>query len=83
MIRLREFLNMIDANFCSVELDALDRHMLVTGNKSDLLSVLSLATLGRYVVSFSPSGEPYALSVTVADVEDEGEMGEHKREWSE
>lgn len=58
MFRLREFLNMIDTNYCSVELDAPDRHTLVTGNKSDLLNVLSLATLDRYVVSFSPSGEP-------------------------
>ena len=82
MIRLREFLNLVEAHYCDTKIYTADRHILVTGEKSDLLEVLSLATLDRYVVGFTPD-ESYGLSVTVADVEDEGEMGEHKREWCE
>lgn len=77
-MRLREFLQMVDANYCDITIYATDKHTLVEGEKSDLLGVLSLATLDRYVVSIAPC-ESYALRVTVSDVEDEGEMGEHKK----
>lgn len=76
-MRLRDFLNMIDASYCDIVIRTADKHMLVTGDKSDLLEVLSLATLDRYVVSFAPDDS--CITVIVSDVEDEGEMGEYKQ----
>lgn len=77
-MRLRELLQMVNASYCDITICATDGYKLVKGEKSDLLKVLSLATLDRYVVSIAPC-DLYALRVTVSDVEDESEMGEHKK----